>query len=183
LHLPADATLERVEYRIDQRGRVARRLLVVVDNARDPDHVRPLLPGGTGNLVLVTSRDQLSGLIAREGATRLTLDVLGADEAIALLERILGAERVAAEPGAVADLARLCAGLPLALRIAATSLHGQPRRAIAAFVDILQPDPLDELAVPGDPQSVVRATFDLSYLALPEPARRLFRRLGLVKLP
>jgi hypothetical protein len=85
-----------------------KRVLVVLDNARSVERVRPLLPGGTGCLVLVTSRDQLGGLVARDGARRIRLDVLAATEAHALLAQLLGAERVATEPAAVTELARLC---------------------------------------------------------------------------
>ena len=103
-----------------------RRVLVLLDNAAEPAQVRPLLPASPGCLVLVTSRDRLSGLVARDGARRLSLDVLGADEAQLLLERILGGERVAAEPDAAAELARMCSYLPLALRIAAATLLDHP---------------------------------------------------------
>ncbi|MBF9131677.1 tetratricopeptide repeat protein [Plantactinospora sp. S1510] len=160
-----------------------RRVLVLLDNGCDPDQVRPLLPGGANNLVLVTSRDHLSGLIAREGATRLTMGLLQPDEARALLGRILGDARVSAEPEATAELARLCAFLPMALRIAAANLHGQPYQTVAGYAATLRPDRLSELAVHGEVQSAVRAAIDQSYFALPESARQLFRRLGLMPCP
>jgi hypothetical protein len=96
-----------------------KRALVVLDNARDADQVRPLLPGGGRCAVLITSRDRLDGLVASVGARILTLDVMSEAESRELIVRRLGAARAEAEPGAVADLVRLCAGLPLGLAIVA----------------------------------------------------------------
>ena len=159
-------------------------VLVVLDNARSADQVRPLLPGSPGCLVLVTSRDRLSGLVAKEGARRLTLDVLNPEEAVGLLTRLLGAERVAAEPQAARGLAKVCGLLPLALRIAAANLADQPDQSIAGYVARLrQGDRLAELAVDGDPQAAVRTAFDCSYAALAPDAQRMFRLLGLVPGP
>jgi tetratricopeptide (TPR) repeat protein len=158
-------------------------MLVLLDNGQSPEQIRPMLPGGGGNVVLVTSRDQLSGLIAREGATRMPMDVLSAAEARQLLEGILGAPWIEAHSAAVAELAQLCAYLPLALRIAATALHDQPHQPVDEFTARLRRDPVGELVVQDDPDFAVRAAFDLSYLALPEPARRLFRRLALIPGP
>jgi DNA-binding SARP family transcriptional activator len=101
-----------------------RRMLVVLDNATGADQVRPLLPGTPGSLVVVTSRDRLRGLVARDGARRIGLGTLAPDEAAVLLSRLLGADRVAAEPDAAAELARHCAYLPLAIRIAAAQVVG-----------------------------------------------------------
>ncbi|MGH3758717.1 BTAD domain-containing putative transcriptional regulator, partial [Actinophytocola sp.] len=157
-----------------------RRVLVLLDNAAAADQVRPLLPGGGGSLVLVTSRDHLGGLVARDGARSLPLEVLTPEEAEALLRAALGVERVRAEPAEVTELARLCGYLPLALRIAAANLSGRAREPVADYVVRLQDsDRLAALAVPGDPGSAVSATFDLSYDRLPGGARRLFRRLAL----
>ncbi len=98
------------------RTRLAgKQMLVVLDNARDAEQVRPLLPGAAGCFVVVTSRDRLSGLVARDGARRISLDVLSPDEAGDLLTRVLGAGRTRAEPDACAELGRLCSYLPLAL--------------------------------------------------------------------
>ena len=108
-------------------------MLVVLDDARDADQVRPLLPGGSGNAVLVTSRDGLSGLVVREGAVRISVGGLAEAEAYALLAVVLGDERVAADPEATANLARQCRYLPLALRLAATTLDGQPRLSVADY--------------------------------------------------
>jgi tetratricopeptide (TPR) repeat protein/transcriptional regulator with XRE-family HTH domain len=158
-----------------------RRVLVVLDNARDAVQVRPLLPGGPGCVALVTSRDRLDGLVASHGVRRLELDVLPPAEAAGLLSRIVGGERVAAEPEAAGRLAALCGHLPLALRIAAAKLAGGPGESIAAYAGALAGDDrLGGLAVEDDPQAAVRAAFDWSYAALDEPARRLLRLLGLV---
>ncbi|MFB9332147.1 AfsR/SARP family transcriptional regulator, partial [Actinoplanes octamycinicus] len=165
------------------RSRLAgRRVLVVLDNANHPDQVRPLLPGDPGCVVLVTSRDQLTGLVARDGALGHRLGVLAADEARTLLEGLLGPARDA-EARHLDRLAELCGGLPLALRIAAANLTGNPHRPITAYLDRLAEDRLAHLAVDGDPQTTVRAAFDLSYAALTPAARRLFRLLGLVPGP
>jgi hypothetical protein len=114
-----------------------RRVLVVLDDTRDADQLRPLLPGSPGCLVLITSRDQLAGLVAQQGARRLTLDVLTPAEAKTLLARVLGDQRVRTEPTATAELIRACGRLPLVLRTAAADLVGQPRRSIAKYVDQL----------------------------------------------
>jgi DNA-binding SARP family transcriptional activator len=158
-----------------------RRVLVVLDNARDADQVRPLLPGSAGCLVLVTSRDRLDGLAAQQGAVRLPLGALPAAEAHDLLARTLGPDRVAAEPDAVGELARLCTYLPLALRIAAANLAGRPHHRVAEYTARLRAgDPLPALAAVGDDRTAVRAAFALSYAAMPAAAARLFRLLGLL---
>jgi hypothetical protein len=110
-------------YRTKIRGR---RMLLLLDNARDADQVRPLLPVWAGSLALVTSRDRLTGLVALQNARRLTLDVLTEAESIALLIEILGADRARTAPDAVAALAAACGHLPLALRIAAANLTDRP---------------------------------------------------------
>jgi tetratricopeptide (TPR) repeat protein len=158
-----------------------RRTLVVLDNANAPDQVRPLLPAGPGCLVLVTSRDRLAGLTARDGARALTLDVLPAGEAQTLLATLIGSERAAAEPEATAELARLCGHLPLALRIAAADLAGRPGRTFAQQVAELRAgDRLGMLQVDGDEHTAVRASFHHSYAALRPEVRRLFRLIGLI---
>jgi tetratricopeptide (TPR) repeat protein len=110
-----------------------RRVLVVLDNARHPDQVRPLLPGGAGCLALVTSRDPLGGLVARDGAVRLALAVLSPAEAHDLLVALLGKDRVEAEPDAAARLAALCGHLPLALRIAAANVDRDSDLTLDAY--------------------------------------------------
>jgi len=156
-----------------------RRMLVVLDNARDAGQVRPLLPGGPGCLVVVTSRDRLTGLVVSHGVHRLTLDVLLPHEGVDLLGRIVGPDRVVAEPAAVAELAGLCGHLPLALRIAAANLASHPNQSIARYAAELRGgDRLAGLEVDDDPQAGVRTAFDPSYAALDRPAQRLFRLLG-----
>ena len=161
-----------------------RRVLVLLDSAAGADQVRPLLPGSPQCLVVVTSRDRLGGLVARDGARRRTLDVLPPAEAHALLAEVLGSDRLAAEPAATAGLARLCAHLPLALRIAAAHLTDQPQRAIADYVaELVRGNRLAALAVDGDEEAAVRAAFELSQVSLPSAVRRLFRLLGLAPGP
>jgi tetratricopeptide (TPR) repeat protein/transcriptional regulator with XRE-family HTH domain len=161
-----------------------RRVLVLLDNARDAGQVRPLLPGSPECLVIVTSRDQLAGLVATHGARRLTLDVLTTDEAVGLIARILGDRRVAAEPEAAAQLAVVCGCLPLAVRIAAANLSGRSGQSIAGYLAELRAgDRLAHLAVDGDPQAAVRVAFDGSYALLDADAQRLFRLAGLVPGP
>jgi tetratricopeptide (TPR) repeat protein/transcriptional regulator with XRE-family HTH domain len=161
-----------------------RRILVVLDNARHAEQIRPLLPGSKGCLVLVTSRDRLAGLVATHGAHRLGLDVLAPDEAVMLLASVLGEERVATEPEAAAEVAEACGFLPLALRIAAANLLDQPQHSIAGYVRRLRAgDRLAELAVDGDPRAAVGVAFDASYATLDPQARGLFRSLGLAPGP
>ncbi|HEU4427034.1 MAG TPA: tetratricopeptide repeat protein, partial [Pilimelia sp.] len=179
--IPADEQQATALYRSVLAGR---RLLVVLDNARSAGQIRPLLPGAPGCLVLVTSRDRLGGLVARDGAHRVNLDVLTPEESVALLARLVGSERVDAEPGAAAGLAKACGYLPLALRIAAAALTDEPPRSITGYLAVLAAgDRLDALAVAGDEDAAVRATFDLSYATLVAPAQRLFRLLSLVPGP
>ncbi|MCU7727428.1 tetratricopeptide repeat protein [Actinoplanes sp. KI2] len=178
---PEEIPLDPAEAGAHYRSLLAdRRTLIVLDNANTPDQVRPLLPAGPGCLVLVTSRDRLTGLTARDGARPLTLGVLTPGEARALLATLIDADRVAAEPDATAELARLCGYLPLALRIAAANLAGQQRRSVAQQVAELRAgDRLGMLQVDGDEHAAVRASFDLSYAALAPETRRLFRLASL----
>lgn len=153
-----------------------RRILVVLDNASGAEQVRPLLPGSPTCMVLVTSRDRLSGLVATHGARRLTLDALPPDDALALLREALGAERVVAEPEAARDLAGACAFLPLALRIAAANLLGRPEQTLTGYLaELSADDRLGGLSVAGEPDIAVQLAFDISYRRLAPAARRLFR--------
>jgi DNA-binding SARP family transcriptional activator/Tfp pilus assembly protein PilF len=162
-----------------------RRMLVVLDNARDPDQVRPLLPGAPGCLTVVTSRNRLTGLIAVDGAHPLALDLLTPDEARHLLAARLGADRIAAEPDAVDELVTLCARLPLALAIAAAHAATEPGLPLAALAGQLRDaraahatGALDVLT--GDDTATdIRAVFSWSYRALSDAAAQLFRLLGL----
>ena len=158
-----------------------RRVLVVLDNAADADQVRRLLPGSSSCLALVTSRDRLAGLMATEGAQLLSIDVLSAGEARTLLAGLLGTERVHLEREAVDELAKACAYLPLALRIAAANLSTSPGTSVAAYTQALRErGRLNELAVDGDRRAAVRGAFDLSYSRLDATEQRMFRLLGLV---
>ncbi|MGO1053155.1 AfsR/SARP family transcriptional regulator [Crossiella sp. CA198] len=178
--IPAEIEEQAALYRSLLTGR---RMLVVLDNAAAADQVRPLLPAEARCGVLVTSRDDLRGLTALQGARRLTLEVLDRPEARGLLAAILGPERVAAEPLAADALAELCARLPLALRIAAANLVSNPRHTLGGYRDELRAGTIAALSIDGDDQTAVHAAFDLSYTALPADARRLFRHLGLVPGP
>ncbi|MCU7731128.1 tetratricopeptide repeat protein [Actinoplanes sp. KI2] len=157
-----------------------RRVLVVLDNVATADQVRPLLPAGAGSFVLVTSREQLGGLVAREGARSLTLEVLRPEESRALITGLLGDARLAAEPAAAQRLTEVCAHLPLALRIAAAHLVFRPGETITGYTGRLDPaDRVTALQIEGDEQTAVRFAFDRSYATLPRDARRVFRLIGL----
>jgi DNA-binding SARP family transcriptional activator/tetratricopeptide (TPR) repeat protein len=157
-----------------------RRVLVVLDNARDAEQVRPLLPGAPGCLALVTSRNRLTGLAAAEGARLLTVDLLATDQARELLASRLDAHRVTAEPAAVDAIADHCAGLPLALAIVAARAAAEPHLPLAALAAELAEaeNRLDTLDC-GDPATQVRAVLSWSYRTLSTDAARLFRLLGL----
>jgi tetratricopeptide (TPR) repeat protein len=157
-----------------------RRFLVLLDNVHSAEQVRGLLPGTPSCFVVVTSRDTLPALVARDGATRLGLGLLAPEEAHALLHRLVG-PRVDAEPVAVDTLARRCARLPLAVRIAAELAVARPRASLAALADELGHEParLDLLAAGDDDHTAVRAVFSWSIRHLTEPAADAFTRLGL----
>jgi transcriptional regulator with XRE-family HTH domain/tetratricopeptide (TPR) repeat protein len=156
-----------------------RSMLIVLDNARDTAQVRLLLPGSPSCLALVTSRGELAGLTAREGARSLTVDVMSDIEARQLLASCLGPDRVAAEEEPAAELTRLCARLPLALSIAAARVAARPGIPLAALASELRerPSPLDALDA-GDAASDMRAVLSWSYQHLDAPAARLFRLLS-----
>ncbi|MGH3829687.1 MAG: ATP-binding protein [Pseudonocardiaceae bacterium] len=160
-----------------------RRVLIVLDNANTAEQVRPLLPGSATCRVVVTSRNRLSGLVARDGASRVTVDLLPPAQAIALLRDVIGAARAAAEPEATAELASRCAYLPLALRIAAERAVTHPYVTLAELASELAVahDRLDLLATADeeDEATAVRAVFSWSYHALAPKAARAFRLLGL----
>ena len=186
LGVPAERVPDGVEakaglYRSLLSGK---RVLVVLDNARDTEQVRPLLPGSAGCLALVTSRDQLTGLIAAEGAHPLGVDLLTMSEAFDLLSRRVGVRRVARERLAAEQIIASCARLPLALTIAAARAAARPRFALAAIAAELREsaallDPFDA----GELTLDVRAVFACSYRALSSGAARLFRMLGLHPCP
>ncbi|HEY4024293.1 MAG TPA: BTAD domain-containing putative transcriptional regulator [Pseudonocardiaceae bacterium] len=158
---------------------VGRRMLIVLDNARSAEHVRPLLPGTPSCMVVVTSRGQLAGLIVTEGAERLCLDVLGTVAARELLSARLGAQRIAREPDPVTELIGLCARLPLALCVVAARAAAYPDATLATAAAELRHPPtrLDTLDA-GSVTASVRAVFSWSYRELTDPAARMFRLLS-----
>jgi len=174
--IPARPDAQAALYRSQLAGK---RVLVVLDNARDVEQVHPLLPATAGALAVVTSRNQLTGLVATVGAHPLPLDVLTRDEARDLITNRLGADRTDAEPHAVDSIVASCARLPIALAIAAARAR-QNTFPLAALADELVEtgDRLDALDT-GDPAVQVRAVFSWSYAALSTEAQRLFRLLGL----
>ncbi|MGW6540400.1 BTAD domain-containing putative transcriptional regulator [Streptomyces sp. NPDC055051] len=155
-----------------------RRMLVVLDNARSSEQVRPLLPGGEACVTVVTSRDRLGGLIASDAARPVPLGQLPPDAATALLATVLGEARVAAEPDAAARLAGLCDGLPLALRVTAARLAERPGRLLGAMAGELA-DEQGRLALLDVEDVGVSAALRLTVQQLPESAARAFRALGL----
>ena len=175
--LPADPDELAAMYRSMLSGR---RVLIVLDNAANAEQIRPLLPGTAGCLAIVTSRNRLSGLVARDGAQRLTLDVLTPDAAVSLIAQIAGRERAAADPVTVGKLAQLCGWLPLALRITADRAATHRHLTMTDLVEelALEHDRLDALSA-DEKTTQVRAVFSWSYQALPPGPARAFRLLSL----
>jgi tetratricopeptide (TPR) repeat protein len=175
--IPADLDAQAALLRSSLAGR---RILIVLDNARDTTQIRPLLPGTRSCAVVVTSRNQLTGLIAADGAQPLQLDVLTRDEARRLLVRRLGDDRAGAQRWAVDAIIDLCARLPLALALAAARAVMQPHLALNAVADELRDARQRWITLAGDePSNDVQAVFSWSYQALTPDAARLFRLLGL----
>jgi DNA-binding SARP family transcriptional activator/Flp pilus assembly protein TadD len=170
---------------LDERARLYRtrladrRVLVVLDNAAGEAQVRPLLPGSPGCAALITSRLRLAGL---ESAQRLVLDVFEPAQALELLGRLVGPERVQAEPEAASAICRFCGHLPLAVRIAGAKLASKPHWTLADYARRLRAEHrrLGEL-VAGDLE--LRPSVALSYHGLEEPERRALRLLGLLNAP
>ncbi|MEV7564894.1 AfsR/SARP family transcriptional regulator [Streptomyces tanashiensis] len=175
---------QRIPETVDARGALfrsltgGRRLLVVLDNARSSEQVRPLLPGGAPCTTLVTSRDRLGGLIASDAARPVPLGHLQPAASAALLTTVLGEDRVAAEPAAATRLARLCDGLPLALRVTAARLAERPQWTLDAMVGELA-DEQSRLALLDVEDRGVSAALRLTVQQLPESAARMFRAIGL----
>jgi tetratricopeptide (TPR) repeat protein len=157
-----------------------RRMLVLLDNAGSEEQVRPLLPAAAGCAVVVTSRDALTGLVARDGARRVDLDLLPVADATALLHALLGA-RAAAHLAETEALAELSCRLPLALRITAELAAARPAAPMAELVAELadRQRRLDLLAAGSDSRTAVRAVFSWSLRHLDSAAARLFRLAGL----
>ncbi|WP_199743805.1 BTAD domain-containing putative transcriptional regulator [Verrucosispora sp. FIM060022] len=154
----------------------SREMLIVLDNARDAEQVRPLLPGAGRCVVVVTSRDQLHSLVAAEGARLLALDLLTATESRNLLRSRIGGDRLDDEPDAVADMIEASGRLPLALSIVAARVATRPTFPLEAIAaELRPPEARLEVLADGD----VRRVFSWSYRALSPVAARLFRLIGL----
>jgi len=155
-----------------------RQMLVVLDNARSAEQVRHLLPGA-GPFAVVTSRDTMAGLVARDGAQRISLGLLDRQDALDLLQTVLGPERVNAELDGAAALIQRCARLPLTLRIAAEQAMARPAVKLAEIAAEIKTEALDLFDAGGDDRTAPRAVFSWSYRHLPEQAAMVFRRVGL----
>ncbi len=155
-----------------------RRILMVLDNARDSDQVRPLLPGSAGCLVIVTSRNRLSGLVVREGARLVVLDRLNDGESRQLLANRVGEVRAAASPAAVDQILAACAGLPLALAIAAARAVTNPGLTLADVAAELAAAGLLDTLTTGESVGDLRSVFAWSYDTLSPGAARVFRLLA-----
>jgi DNA-binding SARP family transcriptional activator/tetratricopeptide (TPR) repeat protein len=179
--VPATVSAQTGLYRSVAAGK---RILLVLDNARDTNQVVPLLPGSPGCRVLITSRHQLPGIVTAHGAMTLNLDALSSVEAWDLLAGHLGASRLTAEPTAAADLLTYCAGLPLAISIVAAQAKTHPQFSLAALAASLADDAtrLDGLDT-GEPAASVRSALSWSYHALDPEAAALFPLLGLAPGP
>ncbi|WP_069463976.1 tetratricopeptide repeat protein, partial [Actinacidiphila rubida] len=183
--VPADADDAAALYRSLLADR---RVLILLDNAATPSQVRPLLPGSGGSLVIVTSRNRLAGLAIRDGARHFTLGTLPEAEAVALLRTVTSGYRTHDDDARLAELARLCAGLPLALRIAAERAASRPHMRLDDLIADLRDESAlwDALSTGGEDEAdtdAVRTVFAWSYRALAGPAARLFRFLGLHPAP
>jgi tetratricopeptide (TPR) repeat protein/transcriptional regulator with XRE-family HTH domain len=182
LHVPADRLPATVEAQLGlYRSLLAgQRVLIVLDNAFDEAQVRPLLPGSPTCRVVVTSRNQLTGLAAIEAACPLTLDVLTEAEALQLLHQRLGAERVSIDPGATARIIKSCARLPLALSIIAARAAMRPDLPLAQIAADLAARPgLEAFTAGPDPAADVRAALSWSCRQLDADTARAFRLAGL----
>ncbi|GAA1467115.1 ATP-binding protein [Nocardiopsis exhalans] len=177
--LPPDTSSRSALYR---SYLAEKRVLILLDNAANAAQVRPLLPGSADSAVVITSRDRLSGLVARDGAQRLTVPTLSTEQAVQLLEYVTVHHRPKDDPGEVAELARLCGELPLALRIAAERAASRPHMPLADLIQDLRDESglWDALATDDEEEAdTVRSVFAWSYRVLPQKAARLFRLLGL----
>ena len=175
--IPVEEEELAVRYRTLMSGR---RMLVVLDDAGDVRQVRPLLPGTGGCAVVITSRNRLAGLLAGQA---VELDALAPREANQLFSDIVGVRRTGAEPTATAQVLHACAGLPLAVQIAARRLADRPGWSVQSLATRLA-DERTRLSELGTADAAVRATFRASYEALPGPdASRAFRLLGVAPIP
>jgi len=175
-HIPSGLEARAARWRDHVAGR---RILLLLDDAEGHEQVRPLLPGSTGGLVLITSRRRL---IALEDAAVISLDTLSPDEAASLLARLADRPELRSGTGASGEITRLCGYLPLAIGMVARQLRHHPARK-AFWVATGLASASDRLAELRAENLSVAAAFDLSYRDLPPGPQRLFRRLGLVPGP
>ncbi|HZM78957.1 MAG TPA: tetratricopeptide repeat protein [Candidatus Limnocylindrales bacterium] len=175
--IPADSQAQVALYRTVLAGK---HVLLLLDNAHSCEQVRPLLPTTPGCLALITSRDELTGLIASDGAHHITLGVLSRDESRRLLASRLGQDRLTADAAATGELISHCAGVPLALTIIAARAATRLRFPLSVFASELSDahSRLDALDT-GDPNTQLRSVFSWSYTSLPKAAAKLFRLLSL----
>ncbi|MFJ4409561.1 ATP-binding protein [Streptomyces sp. NPDC088910] len=186
-----DIPLERIPNGEEPRAELfrssmaERRILIVLDNAATAGQIRPLLPGAPNCLVVITSRTRMSGLVAREGAHRVSLETLSQTASVQLLRTVLAAYRTSDGDEELAELARLCARLPLALRIVAERAAARPRMPLRDLITDLRDesglwDALSSENEQGPEQTdAVRTVFAWSYRSLTPQAARMFRLLGL----
>jgi tetratricopeptide (TPR) repeat protein/transcriptional regulator with XRE-family HTH domain len=174
--IPAETGERAARFRSLLAGR---RMLVLLDNAGQAEQVRPLLPGSPDCMTVVTSRNALAGLVARDGAVQLDLDRLSLTEAVTLLRALIGT-RVDGDLAAADALAARCAGLPLALRVAAEFAVNRPAASLASLAGELRDEQrLNLLDAGADPRTGIRSVFSWSYQHLDTEAAGLFRKLGL----
>jgi DNA-binding SARP family transcriptional activator/tetratricopeptide (TPR) repeat protein len=179
--IPLDVEEAAATYRSLLAGR---KMLVVLDNCRDGPQVRPLLPGYRECVTVVTSRDSMSGLVARDGAVRIDVGLLPPGDSVWLLACIVGTDRVSGAPEHALVLAGLCGHLPLALRIVAARLANDSDRDIVDEVKRLSDgNRLPGLTVGNDRDACVGYAIDQTYLTLPPATRRFFGLLSLVPSP
>ncbi len=176
--IPADTHARAAMYRSLLDGKC---MLILLDNAANTVQVRPLLPATRTCVVVVTSRSRLSGLAIRNGARLVAIDVLPRAEALLLLSRIAGEERVDRDPDAARRLLEICGQLPLAVRIVGERINANPDTPLADFLIDLEDERarIDALSDLEDDSSAIRSVFSWSYKALRSPAARMFRLLGL----
>ncbi|MFE9243490.1 ATP-binding protein [Nocardiopsis sp. NPDC006938] len=186
-----DVPLDRIPAGEEPRAELFRsvtaeqRVLIVLDNAAGVGDVRPLLPGSPNCLVTITSRTRMSGLVIREGAHRVSVETLSPAESVRLLRTVIAGHRTGDDESDLVELARLCAGLPLALRIVAERAAARPHMPLRDLITELRDESglWDALSVPGegaaDEADAVRTVFAWSYRALSPPVARVFRLLGL----